>query len=116
MTDRLQNTHPESTLSQLESVIASRWARSPDQSYVACLLHSHEDRLLKKVGEEAAEVMLAAKSGDREPLVRESADLLFHLLVVLVRYGCCLQDVLSVLQSRRGCSGSQEERKLPHPV
>ncbi len=101
-------------LEQLESVIQSRRTHDPNGSYVADLLAGQEDRLLKKIGEEAGEVMLAAKSGDRGMIAAEVADLLFHLLVLLARYDLKLDDVQRVLQSRRGRSrGTENNVRTP---
>ncbi len=104
-----------SVLAQLESVIARRRGLDPEESYVASLLDGDEDRLLKKIGEEATEVMLAAKSGNREEIAEESADLLFHLMVVLARYDLGLAEVRAVLESRSGRSGLAEKNSRTQP-
>jgi phosphoribosyl-ATP pyrophosphohydrolase/phosphoribosyl-AMP cyclohydrolase len=88
-------------LAQLERVIASRDAQRPQGSYTARLLAQGLDRALKKIGEEATEVILAAKGESDERLAEESADLLFHLLVALRQRGVGLERVLQVLAERR---------------
>ena len=77
----------DDTLQALSDIIAARRAASAEQSYVASLLHAPVDKVLKKIGEEAAETIIAAKGGVREEIIYESADLLFHLLVMLEHQG-----------------------------
>ena len=96
-------------LMRLARLVESRKAADPSTSYVAKLLSGEEDALLKKIGEEATETVLAAKSGDRLHLVRETADLWFHCLIMLARYGLGPQDVLAELQRREGISGLDEK-------
>lgn len=115
MADAGRDTTAGSVLARLDSVIASRRLHDPESSYVAGLLRAEEDRVLRKIAEEAAEVMLAAKSGNREQIAEESADLLFHLLVLLARYGLGLDDVQSVLESRMGRSGRMEKTSSHSP-
>ena len=81
----------------------------PAKSYVAKLFAQGEDAMLKKVGEEATEVVLAAKSGDRLHLVREVTDLWFHCMVVLARHGLGPGDVLAEMHRREGISGIDEK-------
>jgi len=88
-------------LAELERLIASRDAERPEGSYTARLLAQGLDRSLKKIGEEATEVILAAKGESDERLAEESADLLFHLLVALRQRGLSLARVLQVLAGRR---------------
>lgn len=88
-------------LAQLERVIASRDALRPEGSYTAALLAKGLDKSLKKIGEEATEVILAAKGESDERLAEESADLLFHLLVALRLRGVGVERVLQVLLARR---------------
>jgi len=97
------------TLERLAALIEERRGGDPEKSYVAKLLAAGEDAILKKVGEEATETVLAAKSGDRLHLVRETADLWFHCLVMLARFGLGPQDVLAELQRREGISGIDEK-------
>ena len=75
----------------------------------AGLLCGNEDALLKKIGEEATEMVLSAKSGERLALVRETADLWFHCLIVLARHGLGPGDVLAELHRREGISGIDEK-------
>ncbi|KUP05203.1 phosphoribosyl-ATP pyrophosphatase [Bacillus coahuilensis m2-6] len=89
-----------SILSTLQNVIKSREETMPEGAYTTYLFEKGVDKILKKVGEEAAEVIIAAKNRDREELKWESADLLFHLLVLLQEQKVPLQEVLGVLQER----------------
>ncbi|MCL6639679.1 MAG: phosphoribosyl-ATP diphosphatase [Firmicutes bacterium] len=86
---------------ELYEVILDRKERRPAGSYTACLFERGVDQILKKIGEEAAEVIIAAKSGSRAGLVSEAADLLYHLLVLLAAYGLTPDDVLAELAARR---------------
>jgi phosphoribosyl-ATP pyrophosphohydrolase/phosphoribosyl-AMP cyclohydrolase len=88
-------------LAEVERVIAARASSSPETSYTARLLHKGQDAALKKIGEEATEVILAAKSEPDERLAEEAADLVFHLLVALRQRGLGLSDVIRVLERRR---------------
>jgi phosphoribosyl-ATP pyrophosphohydrolase len=102
-------------LERIAAVIEARKGGDVEKSYVAKLLAGDEDALLKKIGEEATETVLAAKSGDRLHLVRETADLWFHSLVLLARHGLGPGDVLAELQRREGIPGLDEKaaRKKP---
>jgi phosphoribosyl-ATP pyrophosphohydrolase len=97
------------TLERIATVIDSRRGGDPETSYVARLLGPDEDAVLKKIGEEATETVLAAKSGDRLHLVRETADLWFHCLILLARKGLGPGDVLAELHRREGISGIDEQ-------
>jgi phosphoribosyl-ATP pyrophosphohydrolase len=103
-------------LMRLHHVIESRLpARGgdPESSYVARLLHKGPDAFLKKIGEEATEVVMAAKDvdhgGDRSKVVNEVADLWFHTLVALAHYGLSPRDVVAELERRAGTSGIEEK-------
>ena len=96
-------------LMELESVIRARLRADPGESYAAKLLQGPEDSLLKKLGEEAVEAALAAKSGDSAGLARETADLWFHCIVALARYNSGAGDVLKELAARAGKSGLAEK-------
>lgn len=98
-----------STLHRLEATIAARRAASPDESYVAKLNAKGLPKIAQKVGEEATEAVIAAVSGSNEELVGESADLLFHLLVLLNAKGVSLDHVLAELDRRDGLSGLDEK-------
>ena len=97
------------TLERIAATIEERKGASPETSYVAKLLSGGDDALLKKIGEEATEMVLAAKGGDRLHLVREVADLWFHSLIVLARYGLGPGDVLAELHRREGIPGLDEK-------
>ncbi|MBW8906504.1 MAG: phosphoribosyl-ATP diphosphatase [Betaproteobacteria bacterium] len=96
-------------LERIAATIDQRKAADPSKSYVAALFAKGDDAMLKKIGEEATETVLAAKSGDRLALVRETADLWFHCLVVLARHGLGPADVLAELHRREGISGVDEK-------
>ncbi|WP_297527613.1 phosphoribosyl-ATP diphosphatase [Thiohalobacter sp.] len=96
-------------LTRLAEVLEARKGADPDDSYVAQLYHRGLDSILKKVGEEAAETLIAAKGGDREQLVYETADLWFHTLVMLAHQGLGPDDVLAELGRRFGLSGLEEK-------
>lgn len=102
------------TLERIASIIEERKKSSPEKSYVARLLSEHEDAVLKKIGEEATETVLAAKSGDRLHLVRETADLWFHCMILLARHGLGPGDVLAELHRREGISGLDEKAARKH--
>lgn len=96
-------------LARLHATIASRRGGDPDRSYVARLLAKGEDAILKKVGEEATETVMAAKDGDPARIVAECADLWFHTMVMLAHYGLSPADVLAELERREGTSGIDEK-------
>ena len=96
------------TLDRLAAVLEARKGADPESSYVARLYAKGLDAILKKVGEEAAETLLAAKNGDPELLVRETADLWFHTLVMLAHQGLGPDAVLNELRRRFGVSGLTE--------
>ena len=96
-------------LQRLTETIATRKGAAADTSYVAKLFSKGEDAILKKVGEEATEVILAAKGGDRAHLVYETADLWFHCMVLLQHHGLSADDVLDELARREGVSGIAEK-------
>jgi phosphoribosyl-ATP pyrophosphohydrolase len=97
-------------LKRLGQTIAARGKGDPSASYVASLFAKGEDAILKKIAEEAAETVLAAKGGDKLHLVRETADLWFHSLVLLAWHGLAPEDVLAELERREGVSGLEEKR------
>ncbi|MGH8649083.1 MAG: phosphoribosyl-ATP diphosphatase [Burkholderiales bacterium] len=90
-------------------MIAERKQGDPSASYVASLFAKGEDAILKKLAEEAAETVLAAKGGDKLNIVRETADLWFHSLVLLAWHGLAPEDVLAELRRREGISGIEEK-------
>lgn len=97
-------------LVRLGRVIASRKQGDPSASYVSGLFAKGEDAILKKVAEEAAETVLAAKGGDKLHIVRETADLWFHSLVLLAWHGLAPEDVFAELRRREGISGIDEKQ------
>jgi phosphoribosyl-ATP pyrophosphohydrolase len=96
-------------LERLESTIASRQNAAAGTSYVASLNAKGLDTILKKIGEEATETIIAAKSGNREQVIYEMADLLFHSLVMLQHQSISFGEVLSELERREGTSGIDEK-------
>jgi len=98
-----------SILNRLAQTIESRKGADPSSSYVAQLMARGNDAILKKVGEEAAETLLAGKDGDKLHIVRETADLWFHTLVMLSFHGLGPDDVLAELRRREGISGIDEK-------
>jgi phosphoribosyl-ATP pyrophosphohydrolase len=101
----------QDSLARLAAVIESRMPEAggdPEKSYVARLFSKGNDAILKKIGEEATEVVMAAKDGDRARIVAETADLWFHCLVALAAHGLKPADVLAELERREGLSGLEE--------
>ena len=96
-------------LDRIAAMIAQRRAADPSSSYVAQLLAKGDDAILKKIGEEATETVMAAKDGDRLRMVAEVADLWFHCLVLLARHGLGPDDVRAELARREGISGIAEK-------
>ncbi len=96
-------------LQRLTETIEARKQAAPESSYVANLFGRGEDAILKKIGEEATEVILASKEGDRTHLVYETADLWFHCMVLLAQHGLNAKDVLNELARREGVSGAVEK-------
>ncbi|MCW8831131.1 MAG: phosphoribosyl-ATP diphosphatase [Gammaproteobacteria bacterium] len=96
-------------LRELAEVLEQRKSAEADSSYVASLYHKGLDAILKKVGEEATETVMAAKDGDKDKLVYETADLWFHTLVMLANEGLKPDDVLQELARRFGVSGHDEK-------
>lgn len=100
-------------LKQLDEVLQNRKTESPDSSYVSSLYDKGLDKILKKVGEEATETIMAAKdaehNGDKAHLVYEVTDLWFHTLILLAQQNLSSTDVLAELQRRFGLSGHEEK-------
>jgi phosphoribosyl-ATP pyrophosphohydrolase len=96
-------------LERLADVVEARRAADPATSYVSQLLAQGEDAVLKKVGEEATETVMAGKDGDRRRIVSETADLWFHCIILLAHYGLRPADVLAELRRREGISGIDEK-------
>ena len=96
-------------LQRLAAVLEERKAADPDSSYVARLYAKGLDTILKKIGEEATETVMAAKDGDSQKIIYETADLWFHSMVLLAQQGLGPDDVLKELDRRFGLSGLEEK-------
>ena len=96
-------------LSRLMAVLEARKQADADSSYVASLYHKGLDTILKKIGEESAETIIAAKGDDDEKIIYEMADLWFHSLVLLAHKGLSAEQVLQELDRRFGLSGLEEK-------
>lgn len=96
-------------LTEIQNVLDSRRNQDPETSYVAQLLHKGEDKILKKVIEEAGEVLMASKDGDKQHIVYEVADLWFHTMVLLTHHGLRAEDIVAELARRQGLSGLAEK-------
>jgi len=99
------------TLNQLAEVLEQRKTQTADKSYVASLYSKGLDTILKKIGEEATETVIAAKGDDKQQIIYEMADLWFHCMVLLAQQELHPDDVLSELQRRFGLSGLQEKAR-----
>ena len=99
----------QDALERLAAVLESRRGGDPAVSYVARLFAKAPDAILKKIGEEATETVMAAKVGDPKRIVSETADLWFHCLVMLAHYGLKPGDVIAELERREGVSGLAEK-------
>jgi phosphoribosyl-ATP pyrophosphohydrolase len=100
-------------LKRLEAAIAQRAGADAGTSYVASLRSKGLDAILKKVGEEATEAVIASKGGERAAIVHEVADLWFHCLIMLSWHGIGLDEVLGELERREGRSGLDEKASRP---
>ncbi len=96
-------------LERLGATLEARKGADPETSYVASLYRKGRDAILRKIAEEAAETLLAAKDGDRDQIVHETADLWFHTLVLLASEGLGPRDVYAELERRFGVSGIEEK-------
>ena len=96
-------------LTKLAEVLEQRKEAEPDSSYVAKLYSKGLDSILKKIGEEATETVMAAKDGDADKIIYETADLWFHSMVLLAQQGLGPEDVLKELDRRFGLSGLEEK-------
>ena len=97
------------TLAQIAAVLEQRKEQTAEKSYVASLYAKGLDTILKKIGEEATEVVIAAKDGQADQIIYETADLWFHCMVLLAQQGLHPNDVLNELQRRFGLSGLDEK-------
>ncbi|MCF6212144.1 MAG: phosphoribosyl-ATP diphosphatase [Gammaproteobacteria bacterium] len=105
----MSDSSQQEVLQRLAEVLESRKGASPDSSYVANLYDKGLDAILKKIGEEATETVMAAKDGDAEKIVYEVADLWFHSMILLAQQGLGPKQVLDELQRRFGLSGLTEK-------
>lgn len=96
-------------LQRLAEVLEQRKQAEPDSSYVASLYSKGQDAILKKIGEEATETVMAAKDGSADKIVYETADLWFHTMIMLAHHGLSPDDVLNELDRRFGLSGHDEK-------
>ena len=103
----------EHVLDRLYETIAARRSTDPSTSYTAKLLHEGVERCAKKFGEEAVETALAAMKGDKKAIAAETADVLYHLLVLLAATGVEPQEVYAALAAREGVSGLEEKAARP---
>ena len=101
-------------LQRLTELLEARKEADPQTSYVAKLYSKGMNSILKKVGEEAAETIIAAKDGSKEDLIYETADLWFHTMVMLAQVGLSAQDILNELARREGLSGIAEKASRPN--
>lgn len=97
-------------LHRLSETLASRRHADPETSYTAKLFTNGPDSILKKIGEESAELIMAAKDGKRLNIVRESTDLVYHIMVLLAFYGMGIEDVSQEMRRREGISGIDEKK------
>ena len=97
-------------LYRLSDTLATRRHADPETSYTAKLLANGPDSILKKIGEESAELIIAAKDGKRLNIVWESTDLIYHVLVLLTYYGMGIEDVAQEMRRREGVSGIDEKK------
>lgn len=101
--------HSNDVLARLAETLEARKSADPQSSYVAKLYHKGLDSILKKVAEEAAETIMAAKDGEREKVIYETADLWFHSMVLLAQLGIHPDEILTELARREGLSGLVEK-------
>jgi len=95
-------------LKELAQILEARKRESPETSYVASL-YAKPDKMLEKIGEEATETIIAAKNGDRKQIIHETADLWFHIMVMLAEKNLSPDDILNELARRFGVSGHDEK-------
>lgn len=99
----------DNILQKLNDVLEQRKQANPAESYTASLLQGGTDKILKKIGEEATELVIASKSGENEDIIHETADLLFHALVLLKHHNLSIDDIYAELEQRFGLSGLEEK-------
>lgn len=113
MTDQIKKMHLDTVLAEIADIMEVRRQAAPESSYVSQLLHDGEDKILKKVIEEAGEVLMASKDGNRLHIIKEIADLWFHTMVLLAHHGLRPEDVLMELKRRQNISGLDEKAARP---
>jgi phosphoribosyl-ATP pyrophosphohydrolase len=101
------------TLSQLEATIKARRSADPETSYVARLTAKGRAKIAQKLGEEAVETVIAAMADDKAEVIKEGADLVFHLVILLADMGLGLDDICAELDRREGVSGITEKASRP---
>jgi phosphoribosyl-ATP pyrophosphohydrolase len=101
------------TLSQLEATIKARRSADPETSYVARLTAKGRAKITQKLGEEAVETVIAAMADDKAEVIKEGADLVFHLVILLADMGLGLDDICAELDRREGVSGITEKASRP---
>ncbi len=111
VSDQMPDHDVSGVLTALADVIDSRRGGNPQKSYVAKLFSKAPDGVLKKIGEEAVECVMAAKDESKKDIIYETADLWFHSLVMLAQYGLRPEHVLAELERREGLSGLEEKRR-----
>ena len=104
------------TLTDLEAIVAARAKASAEESWTAKLVAAGPQRIAKKFGEEAVEAVIAGVSGEKSELIAESADVLYHLMVLLHARGVAVQEIMSELQRRTGQSGLTEKAARKGPA
>lgn len=109
----LQTAPMPDTLNRLEQTIRARRSASPESSYVAKLTAKGRAKIAQKLGEEAVETVIAAMADDKAEVVKEGADLIFHLIVLLADMGLSLDDIYAELDRREGVSGIDEKASRP---
>lgn len=97
-------------LHRLSETLIERRKADPETSYTAQLLSKGPDSILKKIGEECAELIMAGKEGNRLHVVWESTDVLYHVMVLLAFYGLSIEDLLQEMRRREGISGVDEKK------
>ena len=105
----MNSQNPTTTFDRVYDLIIERKQSSPEKSYVAHLMDGGIDIILKKICEESAEVIIAAKNGNRTEEIHELADLWFHMLVLMGQKGITLRDIYRELENRFGKSGFDEK-------
>jgi phosphoribosyl-ATP pyrophosphohydrolase len=108
--ERIDKKDKHDVLHRLSETLASRRNADPETSYTAQLLAGGPDSILKKIGEECAELIMAGKEGKRLKIVWESTDVIYHVLVLLAFSGLGVEDVLQELRRREGISGIDEKK------